>query len=327
MQTEQAKLPAPPRLIASFVAGFDAVANHVTVILIPLLVDLFLWLGPHLRLTKFLQSWWDLNAASPYLKLPAGTDLSTIQKDLNQFAGQFNLFAALRTFPVGTSSLMLGNLPVKTPLGAPVFLEAPSILSVIGWTFLILLFGWILGSLYFYTVSRGALNLQQLPLFQSILQAVLLGAFWIVAAAAIGFPLMIVYAIMATISTTIAQVLIFLFSMVALWVLLPVFFSPHGIFTLQQNFMQAIRNSMRISRYTLPTSGLFLLFLILLNEGLNFLWRTPPETSWWTLVGIAGHAFVSTALLAASFVYYRDVNVWLTAVFEQLKRRPVSAKI
>jgi hypothetical protein len=45
------------------------------------------------------------------------------------------------------------------------------------------------------------------------------------------------------------------------------------------------------------------------------------------VVGIAGHAFVSTALLAASFVYYRDANAWLTAVMERLKKHPASIKI
>jgi hypothetical protein len=40
------------------------------------------------------------------------------------------------------------------------------------------------------------------------------------------------------------------------------------------------------------------------------------------LVGIAGHAFITTALLAASFVYYRDMNVWLQTVLERLQHKP-----
>jgi hypothetical protein len=44
------------------------------------------------------------------------------------------------------------------------------------------------------------------------------------------------------------------------------------------------------------------------------------------LVGIVGHAFVSTALLASSFVYYRDINVWLKIVFDQLQRQTTSMK-
>jgi hypothetical protein len=39
-----------------------------------------------------------------------------------------------------------------------------------------------------------------------------------------------------------------------------------------------------------------------------------------TLVGIAGHAFITTAILAASFVYYRDMNIWLQTVFEKWQK-------
>jgi len=53
---------------------------------------------------------------------------------------------------------------------------------------------------------------------------------------------------------------------------------------------------------------------------LNYLWSVPPNNSWMLLIGIAGHAFITTALLAASFVYYRDMNIWLQTVFEQVKQ-------
>jgi hypothetical protein len=71
---------------------------------------------------------------------------------------------------------------------------------------------------------------------------------------------------------------------------------------------------------------LFLLVFVIINTGMNFLWNTPADNSWWMLVGIAGHAFVSSALLAASFIYYRDINAWLTAVLEVLQKRTASAK-
>jgi len=80
-------------------------------------------------------------------------------------------------------------------------------------------------------------------------------------------------------------------------------------------------------RFTLPNTGLFLLAFVLINQGLNFLWSTPPSNSWLLLVGIAGHAFISTALLAASFIYYRDINAWLTVVLERLQQQANSAKV
>jgi hypothetical protein len=111
-----------------------------------------------------------------------------------------------------------------------------------------------------------------------------------------------------------------------IWLSMPIFFSAHGIFTLQLDALRAILTSLRMVRFTLPNTGLFLLTFVILNSGLNFLWNTPSRDSWWMLVGITGHAFVSTALLAASFIYYRDINAWLKVIFEQLQRQPTSAK-
>jgi hypothetical protein len=59
---------------------------------------------------------------------------------------------------------------------------------------------------------------------------------------------------------------------------------------------------------------------VILSQGLTYLWSVPPSDSWMTLVGIAGHAFITTAVLAASFVYYRDMNVWLQTVFEKWQK-------
>jgi hypothetical protein len=44
------------------------------------------------------------------------------------------------------------------------------------------------------------------------------------------------------------------------------------------------------------------------------------------LVGILGHAFVTTALLAASFIYYRDMSAWLTVVLERFKANAATTR-
>ena len=78
-------------------------------------------------------------------------------------------------------------------------------------------------------------------------------------------------------------------------------------------------------RFSLPTSGMFVLSAFLLSRGLDVLWSAPQTDSWLTLVGFAGHAFITTVLLAASFIYYRDMTDWLKNVYEriqQLGRKP-----
>jgi hypothetical protein len=78
-------------------------------------------------------------------------------------------------------------------------------------------------------------------------------------------------------------------------------------------------SSIQLTRFTLPTSSLFVLTVFLLSYGLSFLWRIPSLDSWMTLLGIFGHSFVTTALLAASFIYYRDMSLWVQAVMERLR--------
>jgi hypothetical protein len=131
----------------------------------------------------------------------------------------------------------------------------------------------------------------------------------------------------SVISSFLGQIVLFVGALLLAWLLMPIFFSAHGIFISQMDAMRAILNSLRMIRFTLPNTGLFLLVFVVINIGLNFLWSSPSDNSWFMLVGIAGHAFVSTALLAASFIYYRDINSWLAVVFEQLQRQTTSAKV
>ncbi len=76
-----------------------------------------------------------------------------------------------------------------------------------------------------------------------------------------------------------------------------------------------------MTRMTLPTTALFLLSIVAISEGLNILWRVPPDNSWLTLIGVSGHAFVASALLAASFIYYRDADTYTQKTLQIIKAR------
>jgi hypothetical protein len=327
METEQRKLPPPPGLITTLVRGFDSVANHVLVILPPVLLDLFLWLGPHMRLKSFFQ---------PFLKqlpsmakaFPANfPDLAMVQQAWTSFMDQFNLFIILRTFPAGATSLLSLQMPSQTPLGAPTSFDAGSFLGIISWALLLALFGWLIGALYYYWISATALKLEKRSLWKSIQQTTLLSIIWLGLLLVFGLPAFALVSVITFFSPLLGQIMFIAGALLLAWLAMPVFFSVHGIFTLQLDAFRSILGSLRMVRFTLPNTGLFLLVFVLINSGLNFLWNTPSQNSWWMLVGITGHAFVSTALLAASFIYYRDINAWLKVVFEQLQKQTTPAKV
>jgi hypothetical protein len=135
----------------------------------------------------------------------------------------------------------------------------------------------------------------------------------------LGTPLLIVLALIMAASPLLAQGLLLVLGLLSMWLVVPIFFSPHGIFMRRQNAFSSIYTSLRMARFTMPTSSLFVLSVLLIAYGLNYLWNIPSSDSWMALVGIAGHAFVTTSLLAASFIYYRDMQAWLQTVFEKLK--------
>jgi hypothetical protein len=135
----------------------------------------------------------------------------------------------------------------------------------------------------------------------------------------VGVPSFLILAVVLQLNAFVANLIVLFLSLASMWVIVPLFFWPHGIFVKQQNAITSIVSSLKMMRFTLPTSSLFVLTMFLLTFGLNFLWNIPPEDSWMTLVGILGHSFVSTSLLASSFVYYRDMNIWLQDMMERLK--------
>jgi hypothetical protein len=320
-------LPPPPRLLASLMAGFDSVANHIAVILPPVLLDLFLWLGPHLSLKEFLQPIL-IGLPSLAASFPSSIqDLSTIQAMWNDIADKFNLFIILRTFPVGITSLLSFRTSVQTPWGPTLNLDAGPFSSILGWAVLLVFAGWLFGALYYYWVSTVTLKPEVHSLRRDLKQVIYLSLMWLGLLLLFGLPALLILSILTVISPILGQVALFAGLILLIWLVMPVFFSAHGIFTLQLDAFRAVMSSLRMVRFTLPSTGLFLLMFLVINQGLNFLWVTPPQDSWWTLVGIGGHAFVSTALLAASFVYYRDINIWLKAVFEKLQQQAPSTKI
>ncbi|MBK7320698.1 hypothetical protein [Candidatus Villigracilis affinis] len=319
-------LPTPPGIINSIKAGFDMIASHITAILLPLMLNLFLWLGPRLRMNALFDS---IKSEVIAIWKAGGVPAEDIQLILSWYETtipSINLFWLLRTLPIGISSLLFPQQTASTPLGSPLILQVSAV-SLVGWIFILNLLGWIGGGLYFRSVAWLAIQDKNNPpirISRVIVQTVLTSIFWSILSVMILVPVFLVLAVVLQFSPFIANLLVLFLSLVSMWVVVPLFFWPHGIFLRRQNFATAIFSSVQMTRFTLPTSSMFVLTIFLLSVGLNFLWSIPPQDSWMTLVGIFGHSFVTTALLAASFVYYRDMNTWLQAVIEKLRPTAVT---
>src|SRR3990172_5408969 len=99
-------LPPPPGIIGSIRAGFDAITAHIGLILLPLALDLLLWLGPRVSSERLMQPVMDeMGRLAPSAGLSAA-DMQSMIEMYTELLGRLNLLIALRTLPVGVSSLM-----------------------------------------------------------------------------------------------------------------------------------------------------------------------------------------------------------------------------
>jgi hypothetical protein len=321
-------LPPPPGVIASLQAGFNVVSSHVVLITLPVLLNAFLWLGPRVSVGQWygaiFENWINFLKRNglPAQDLAVYTENAPLFVD---FMEKLNWLGWVRTLPIGIPALLLdlpNKFPVQTPLGMQGVIQLSSFTVVVGSVLLLTFIGWLGGGLYFRVVAGASLGEDEagIGLLRAFTQTILLSVLWGIGSVIILLPLLLVVSVLTAINPLLAQVAFFIIMFFMFWLVVPLFFTPHGIFVRKQNAIVSIMSSLRMSRFTLPTSSMFVLSVFLLARGLSYLWTIPASDSWLLLVGILGHAFISTTLLSASFVYYRDMTNWLQDVYERFQK-------
>jgi hypothetical protein len=327
----------PPKIIPSLAGGFNAVANNIHLILIPVALDLLLWFGPHLRLKELLEP--ALISFLGFMRRNSSVEMAPMLDNMESlwtvFLERFNMTSLMSTFPVGVPAIMAGTLPAENPLGEAAGYSIDSIgLALMAWLALTLL-GYGFGTFYFASIAQccsGKDNqvecegnlpghtekkvppMRPYVLAWQMIQLVGLVIFLIILLIMLLVPSVIIASFVALLSPFLAQLALLMISFGLVWFLVPLIFSPHGIFMCGQNVFNSVINSTRLVRFSLSGTGLFLLVIVVLYQGMTVLWRVPPEGSWMALVGIAGHAFITTGLLAASFIYYRNGLAYIQSI-------------
>jgi hypothetical protein len=321
MISPEVKEPStPPSLMKSLMAGFDAVSKHLTLVLFAISLDMFLWMGPRLRLFDLFQRF--LAETEGLFETQSPEMMDAFRRGVESF----NLFSVLRTFPVGLPSLMAGRETLLTPIGSPLNWEVPSFASGLTVWLVLNVVGVFLGTFYFICVAQASLAdrvvwrqaLSDWP--RAFVQIALLVLAWYIVLLMIFVPFSCLFSLLLFSGLGAQQLALLILVVIGgflVWLIIPLVFSPHGIVVHSLPVWASLLQSIRMTRMTFQPTVVFLLTIVLLSEGLNVLWSVPAATSWMSLVGIAGHAFISAALLAASFIYYRDARLWVQSRLQQ----------
>ena len=100
--------PRPLGVVGCLMAGFELIGQRLWLIALPVLLDLFLWLGPRLSVAPLLNELAAFLRVQPAPDVVTATQVMEVTQFLEEMGGRLNLFA------------FLGNLP---------FLNVPSLLA------------------------------------------------------------------------------------------------------------------------------------------------------------------------------------------------------
>jgi hypothetical protein len=321
-------VPPPPNLLSAFKAGFNIIANHAESLLLPILLDGLIWLGPHLKIQTLLQPILEEFANISNTGNFSPQDIQQARQIWEDLAQHLNLTTALRTFPIGIPSLMPQILPEHTPLGTPTVINIGSVLELAGWFLLFIFLGWVGGGIYFSWIAKlTSPDGHSVSIGRGIAQTILLSVLWIAFVFITGLPLILVFSILILISQILAQIVFFFLALGFMWFIVPIFFAPFGIFADGVNALQSILQGIQIARFSISGSSLFIFLVLITSQSFNMLWSAAPETSWMMIFAIFGHAFITTGLLAASFIYYRETRAWIYTLVQEINARGAGIQI
>jgi hypothetical protein len=312
--TENQVGPKPIGVLSALVAGFDRIAAKPLLILPSLLLDLILWLGPHLVVSSLLST------ATAGLSVPAGADpamaeqLALFRETLDLFGERYNLLTAFSTLPggmpfnflfalltavsVGIPSLAAGRMPVLTPLGPATQVDLANPLIITSVWLVLTLAGILAGTIF------------QRAIVRQIEPDVELGNLWrdwakLIFLAAGGYLLTMIVLTAGVLITGIdglayiALPLLFVAGVYAA-------FTTHGIIRYRLGIWKAIKQSFQVVRFNFFSATGFLIaafFIMWLTT--TKIWSLAQEDSWIFTLAILGHAFITTMVIAGSYVFFQ----------------------
>lgn len=309
-------------MVASLVQGFDRVAARPVLILPPLLLDLFIWLGPRIRISPLV----DQLLRGIYL--PSGADetiqgqFEALRQSLQAAGDGFNLLTTLSTLPAGIPSLMAGVGPDTAPLALFDRIRIGDPLIVAGAWLVITLVGLGLAALYHRGLAGAAAPSAELPPWAWIWSR-------LVALAGLSYVGLFLLIIVSLFISSLAALILPIFGIglsfvtfsLVFWLVVNLIFTPHGIIRYRFGVVRAMLESMMLVRWNFLATVGFLIIAFGISWLTNNIWALAQDGSWYALLSILGHAFVSGTLLVSSYVFYQGRRDWLMETRDAIEKR------
>ena len=306
-------------IIDTLTAGFNTATKNLVLATIPVLLDLFIWLGPKLSIAPVIGKMVRLYqraveslpaTASPGMDAPEMFGATTLMLDtLQNTVGRTNLLALLAWGRLGIPSIA-GVNPIEPD--ARWIIEISEYWEMLLFQLLI----WGVG-LFLACIFLGMLGQQtREERLDVVTLARRVPMYWLyMALIFMPFGIFLVFSL----STSILLGPFAIFAAVGiLWLMLYMSFLPQAITFAEQKPLGALRSSFLIVRSNFWTALGLILLINVINTGLGLMWqRFLMNSVVGTLVAILGNSYVGTALTLALFIFYRDRVAMQRASHEQ----------
>jgi hypothetical protein len=333
-------MEVPLGLIDTLSSGFKVVQRRPWLVLFPILLDLWLWLGPRWSIQPLVNSLLGLWRPET---LPA--DMATAMEPYRELlvagGASYNLWWLVDNNPTWLHTALPG-LAEPARLGAdPGVITAPS-LALLLWAPLLLLLGAALGSLFLAAVASqvsalrpvqpedpAAADQAQRPsgasfwlrrALRTLVLAVVLGLLALALLMLTSFLLSLILTPILLISpqagagaASVASLLIGWFTLVAYIML---YFVLAAVVSDGVGLRQALWRSFNVVYRNFWTTVGLLLLTTLILWGFGLIWqRLAAASPVGVLAAIAGNAVLVTGLTAARLIYYQERSArWLASV-------------
>lgn len=318
------KTVSPLSVIDAISAGFDHVTRRPRLLLMPLALDVFLWMGPRLLAAPLADQ-----LARSSAQLAADLDASSrialqeMVSLMREMLSRVNLMSWLSVTGVGVPAANTGLDATKPlPTGSlPPIEHVPSLEAYLFVMISLTLVGLMLAGL-FWSMLAGSVRGDRFDVRHWLLDGLRVGLqLAAVAALAIGLmlalavPASLLIVMLGSLSLGLASLVPALLMAIMMWGILFAVFTVHGLALYRFSVQRAVVISGGVLRAFFSSTVGFVVLGLAIYIGLGLIWELIAADSWLRLIAMPGNAFVGTGLLVASLHYYQDRTAIL---FERL---------
>lgn len=300
--------------------GFNLVTKKLWLAIVPILLDLFLWLGPKMSVAPVINQLLTISAQNRSALEAMGSQDANLAQMMTVMTQAIQETMDRANFMI---LLAWGRLGLPSIAGMrPINPATDRVIEITGYGQLMLTQALLLGiglfiACLFLGMIAQAVRGEGLRLGRLLVRA---PVYWLRMAlllAPLGMGLLTGFSLLAMFGPLGILLLVGLF-----WLTIYFSFVPQAITLAEQKPLAALWNTFVFMRYSFwPAFGLIVLVNVI-GGGMNLIWqRLLGGSTAGMVVAILANAYVGTSLAAAMFIFYRERVAALQSALQQPQRQ------